>query len=281
MMSNRISVERDRLSKISSSECIYTNDRMLWFNKKGGIFLISFEFENDLYFELLQIAEVFPSNKWKVYPFTKKTIFLANFTITDLINITINCRFSNNLFMTRFKQIIHSCVPEECIKGIPELDTGAYLRECLVVGDELDIVYDLTEQDVKEKYLEEYSTDKIKVIAYDDILNNTKCITYAIPQLAPYITDWDILDLCNILIEYKNITRQYTFKEFIKRYKSSSIINHLVSKKILTKELVNIDRPLVFEDNESVDEELSDVYVVDSSEIPQSNFITNSNVKGE
>lgn len=281
MVTNKKSVEKDRILMINLSECIYTNDRILWYNRKGGSFLITLEFDNELYFELLQIAEVFPANKWKVYPFTKKTILVANFTVTDLVNIVINCRFNNNLFMTRIKQIIHGWVPEQCIKGIPELDTGAYLRECLVVGDELDILYDLTEQDVKEKYLEEYSYEDIKIIAYDDILNNTKSITYAIPQLAPYITDWDILDLCNILIEDNNVMYQYTFKEFIDKYRTRTIMDHLVSKKLLTKELVSIERPLIFEDDESIDEDISDVYVVDSSDIPKSNHITNSNAKGE
>ena len=175
-------------------------------------------------------------------------------------------------------QIIHSYVPEVCIKGIPELDTGAYLKTG-IVGDEIDVIYDITEEDVKQEVL--YSTNGIDVIAYDDIKYTLERIVYAIPELAPYITDWDILDLCNILIRDQKL-KQLTFKDFISEYKDHPIVDLLISKKLLTNEQVNIDRPPKFtnDTDEPIDEELSSVEVVDSSSIPESNYITDS-VKGE
>lgn len=288
MFTNKQDVAEFRFKLIKNIDMVYANLRTLYFDRLG-CFIFSITFDNDLFFEFIQLAEGFPANKWKTFPFKKRTVVLVHLTTQDIKSIMTTTRYVNNPMYLKFLQAVHGGVPRDYLKDCIECG-DAYVHESISIGDDKDL-YDFTHEEFQTKYLPDLTLPAIKAIAYDDLNVVRHQLIYYQPGLAPYLTDWDLLDLCHILVEHDGRLYNISYRQLINIIKPdpyvsdqittipSDVISDLMillkDKCVLSDELINMKRPLARQEDD-LDDDIDEVLPtsVDTSTVPASNYIT-------
>lgn len=288
MFTNKKEVFSHRFSLIRDMTFVYCNDRMLYFDDLGST-VLNITFDNELFFEFIQLAEGFASGKWKSFPFKDRTVVLVHLTTLDIKSILTTTRYADNPMCLKFLQEIHAVIPYTYLRDCKQCGDEGYLRYEITIGDDEDL-YDLTTEQIHTKYLPTLSLPNLKVVSYDDINIVRSDILYHMPGLAPYLHDWDMLDLCHIFFYDGEFTYNCSYRELInvvrpnmfvanpiamKHKDAVDLMAKLIENNILNDDLVNMDKPPAREeDQEELDEVIFDnPEVPDTSNVPQSNYI--------
>lgn len=309
MFYNKEEVNEVKIKKIETN-FIYINDRMFLINGEGSaLWLVTFK--HDDYIEFLQMSEVLPFNKWKIFPFKDSMVVLISLTISDMKYMFEHCRFKDNPFLIKLKQDIHSSIVRDfAIKIGEEFQDYEYLRTDIhshyIIFDNNDDEEELTERDWDNPpYLQDLKCETVKILEYDNIDEILKHVSYAIPQIIPYFTIPDIVDLTKICYEMNtgNVKLKFThtYRYFLDsifervnnqdKYKSK-IDNCYLDLYYLLKDSDKIDlnihdcmTSIVHMNLTPIDEEVDntpiDEVITDTSEVPEENWIKESKVKGE
>lgn len=280
MFDNKKEVEDIRSGNILDYNILYTNDRMLKYTSEGSIIWMC-RFDNDLYFEFFQLAEVLPSRRWVTYPFRKTTIVLVSLGVSDILNIYKYCRFANNPFLYKLAENISENIPSKYFEG-----TNSILSEYKFSRDDIDDVIvddDFNNIEVNSNdYIDDLVCSTVKIIAYDDDKIVKDAILHAIPEITPYFSNWDLINLIKIAFEYReenveNVPHIYTYWDMGRSLTPDFYLLFSLSKKI-NMSLFEITSPPIMDikklqDNELIDDEISDEIIPDSSKIPEEHWI--------
>lgn len=291
--------------KTDINTTMFCNDRFLYLDEqKQGSFIWFVTIGNknikDSYYQWITFAEVLPG--YSVIVNNKSINFLVSLTISDIEKILSEFRYFPNEIFDKFIEDISTNVPSKYLNpSILEEFNIKFSREGVY---NVEIDEDFNEKVNLSSRYEEYSTDKISLLAYDDPKMIREAIEYANPDLKDNLDEHDILDVCRILFRMNYDNHKCTYSTNLKDYyigvylilsgevekvesrdddfieiynlmKNSFGLNEEYLAKCV--QVKKFNSKIDIHDNEELDEEISRE-VLDTSKVSEDNYIKD---KGE